>query len=41
MINPLGVKPFVKGGRMKWVFKFEITSETKCIVLDKETGGFP
>lgn len=40
MINPLGVLWFVKGGRMKWVFKFEITSGDKVYCIDKETGGF-
>ena len=38
MINPLGVR-FVKGGRMKWVFKFEITSGDKVYCIG-QTGGF-
>ncbi|MCW9135720.1 MULTISPECIES: acyl-CoA thioesterase [Staphylococcus] len=38
--KPVGRCWFVKGGRMKWVFKFEITSGDKVHCIGQQTGGF-
>ena len=37
--KPVGLCWFVKGGRMKWVFKFEITSGDKVQCIGQQTGG--
>lgn len=38
--KPVGRCWFVKGGRMKWVFQFEITSGDKVQCIGQQTGGF-
>lgn len=38
--QPVGRCWYVQGGRMKWVFKFEIASGDKIHCIGQQTGGF-